>query len=94
MAFSISKSFATAASAGLMLGALTACGDKGAPDAKSPAGGGGNGDPAAAAAGAKACCKGHNECSGKGGCKVEGKNDCAGKNTCKGQGGCNAHCPK
>ena len=90
MAFNLSKTIAGAASAGLMLGALTGCGGN-QPDAKAP---GASGDPAAAAAGAKACCKGKNECAGKGGCAVEGKNDCAGKNQCKGQGGCNAHCPK
>lgn len=39
------------------------------------------------------CCKGLNECSGKGGCAVAGKHDCQGLNECKGQGGCNAHCP-
>ena len=56
MAFSITKTIASAASAGLMLGALSACGNGGqAPDAKSPAGGGG--DPAAAAAGAAAWAK-------------------------------------
>jgi hypothetical protein len=42
----------------------------------------------------KACCKGLNDCKGKGGCAVDGKHDCAGKNDCKGQGGCNMHCPK
>jgi hypothetical protein len=40
-----------------------------------------------------ACCKGMNECKGKGGCAVAGKNDCQAKNECKGQGGCNQHCP-
>lgn len=40
-----------------------------------------------------ACCKGMNECKGKGGCAVAGKHDCQGKNECKGQGGCNHHCP-
>jgi hypothetical protein len=86
MALNLGKTLATAATAGLMLGA-TACGGN-SPDAANP------GDPAGAAAGAKACCKGQNECAQKGGCKVEGKNDCAGKNECKNQGGCNAHCPK
>lgn len=42
----------------------------------------------------KECCKGMNDCKGKGGCAVEGKNDCKGQNECKGQGGCNGHCPK
>jgi hypothetical protein len=44
--------------------------------------------------GAKACCKGLNDCKGKGGCAVDGKHDCAGQNDCKGKGGCNMHCPK
>ncbi|HVU02030.1 MAG TPA: hypothetical protein VHE30_09770 [Polyangiaceae bacterium] len=42
----------------------------------------------------KACCKGLNDCKGKGGCSVAGKHECAGKNECKGQGGCNMHCPQ
>jgi hypothetical protein len=51
--------------------------------------------PAAATASSdKACCKGLNECKGKGGCAAPGKNECAGKNECKGKGGCNMHCPK
>jgi hypothetical protein len=53
--------------------------------------------PAGSAAGPhkgdKACCKGKNDCKGKGGCSVAGKHDCAGKNDCKGQGGCDMHCP-
>ena len=37
----------------------------------------------------KQCCKGKNECSGKGGCKADdGSHDCAGKNECSGKGGC------
>jgi hypothetical protein len=52
--------------------------------------------PASAASGShkgdKACCKGLNDCKGKGGCAVAGKHDCAGKNDCKGQGGCNMRC--
>ena len=82
MAFNLSKTLAGAASAGLMLGALSACAG-GAAETKDPA-----------TAGDKACCKGKNECAGKGSCAVEGKNACAGKNTCRGQGGCNAHCPQ
>ena len=35
----------------------------------------------------KHICKGHNSCTGKGGCK-SGDNGCAGKNSCKGKGGC------
>jgi hypothetical protein len=40
------------------------------------------------------CCKGMNECKGKGGCAVHAQNDCAGKNECKGKGGCKAFCPR
>jgi hypothetical protein len=88
MMINLSKTIASAASAGLMLGALSGCGGSTEP-AESPAAGTGE-----AAAEAKACCKGMNECSGKGACAVEGKNTCAGQNECKGQGGCNGHCPK
>ena len=48
----------------------------------------------AATAEGKECCKGMNECKGKGGCAVEGKHECKANNECKGQGGCNGHCPK
>jgi hypothetical protein len=34
-------------------------------------------------------CKGMNECSGQGGCGVEGQNECRGQNPCAGKGGCN-----
>lgn len=84
MKISLGKSMAAVASAGLLLGTLTGC-EKEGPGAESPA---------EAAAEGKECCKGMNECKGKGGCGVEGAHDCAGKNECKGQGGCNAHCPK
>lgn len=80
----LGTAFATAASAGLLLGSIVACGGA-APSADAP-------DPAAAA-GAKECCKGMNACEGKGSCKTDA-NECAGKNACKGKGGCNAHCPK
>ena len=33
------------------------------------------------------CCKGRNECKGKGGCKTS-LNECKGLNDCKGKGGC------
>src|SRR5678809_679261 len=90
MAFNLGKTIATAAAAGLMLGAV-AC-DKQQKGASAPAAGGGK--PAGAAAEGKACCKGKNECKGKGSCAVEGKWACAGNNDCKGHGGCNGHCPK
>lgn len=48
---------------------------------------------AADAAEAKDCCKGINECKGKGGCKTAA-NECKGMNECKGKGGCNGHCPE
>jgi hypothetical protein len=106
MAFSISKSIMSAASAGLMVGALAACGGSTPPPeapaadaAAAPAGDAAaapaadGAAPAAAAAGAKECCKGKNECKGKGSCKTDA-NACSGKNECKGKGGCNGHCPK
>jgi hypothetical protein len=97
MPVNFSKMIASAASTGLMLGALAGCDDTGrqGKGAKSPSGSrassGGSKD--GEAAGAKACCKGMNECRGKGGCAGDG-HDCAGKNECKGKGSCNAHCPK
>jgi hypothetical protein len=88
MAFNFSKSFAQAASAGIVLGAMSsACGGS-TPPAASPSAA----DPAATA-GAKECCKGKNECKGKGQCKTDA-NACAGLNDCKGKGGCNGACPK
>jgi hypothetical protein len=99
MAFSLSKSILAAASAGLMVGALAACGGSTppaeAPTAEAPAADGAAmaDAPAADAASAKECCKGHNECKGKGACKTD-TNGCAGQNECKGKGGCNGHCPK
>ncbi len=50
-------------------------------------------DPSATS-GAKACCKGLNECKTKGDCRVAGKQDCKGMNECRGQGGCNKRCKK
>jgi hypothetical protein len=89
MALNFSKAVAAAASTGLIIGSLAAC-DKNRQGASAPSGGG----EQTAAAGEKACCKGQNECKGKGGCAVEGKHGCAGSNECKGKGGCNGHCPK
>jgi len=105
MAFKLGKSILAAASTGLMLGAVAACGGS-APPVEAPAGDAPAADAPAAAAPAeaapadmaaaaegKACCKAMNECKGKGGCKTN-TNDCAGKNECKGKGGCKANCPK
>lgn len=81
----ITKSLVATAVSGMVLGALTVgCGSSNAaaPGAKMPD----------APSQAKACCKGMNECKGKGGCKANGS--CAGKNECKGKGGCNGNCPK
>jgi len=85
----LSKSIAQAASAGLMLGALTAACAGSTPPAESPAA---NAEPEATAAGAKECCKGKNGCKAQGGCKTD-SNACAGLNECKLKGGCNGHCP-
>lgn len=101
MESSLSRSLLSAAKAGIMLGALTACsgnpeGAKSAADEAPPKATGGQDSDAVAdrhAADAKACCKAMNECRGKGGCKTDA-NECAGKNACKGQGGCNGHCPQ
>jgi hypothetical protein len=87
-----SRSVALAIGAGLTLAAQS-CKNSGA-----PAGSTESTSAAVAASGSakgdKACCKGLNDCKGKGGCAVPGKHECAGKNDCKGQGGCNMHCPK
>jgi hypothetical protein len=89
----VGKSVAAAAAAGLM---GVACGGSTAEpagaqsEAAAPATASSGG---AAPAGDKACCKGLNECAGKGGCATA-TNSCAGKNTCKAKGGCNMHCPK
>ena len=86
-----SKAIAQAASAGLMLGAMSAgCGGTNSP-AEAPTSA--MATPDTAAAGAKECCKGKNECKGQGSCKTE-TNACAGMNECKAKGGCNGHCPK
>ncbi len=87
MALNLSRTIATAAWAGLMLGATGCANNK---PAMSPNAGV---KPAAAVAEAKACCKGKNPCKGYGGCRTE-NNACAGQNDCKGLGGCNHHCPK
>lgn len=89
MTFNLSKTIAQAASAGLLLGAISACGGSTTPAATPNAGA----EPETASAGAKECCKGKNECKGQGSCKTA-TNDCAGQNECKGKGGCNGHCPK
>ncbi|HEX3773517.1 MAG TPA: hypothetical protein VHV51_03580 [Polyangiaceae bacterium] len=90
MALNFSKSIAQAASAGIMLGAITsACGGSSTP----PAASANTADPATEQASAKECCKAKNDCKGKGGCKTD-TNACAGQNDCKGKGGCNGHCPK
>ena len=85
------RSIVLAAAAGLALGAGACKGSSSTPTAQASA------ELVAspsAPKGDKACCKGLNDCKGKGGCAVDGKHDCAGKNDCKGQGGCNMHCPK
>ncbi len=44
---------------------------------------------AAGTAAPRACCKGMNECRGKGNCKTA-QNQCKGKNDCRALGGCKA----
>ena len=79
------KSVAAAAAAGLM--SMACAGSAQPPEAP-------DGAAADEAAGNEMadCCKGMNECEGKGGCKT-GDNECKGMNECKGKGGCNDHCP-
>jgi hypothetical protein len=108
MALKLGKSILAAASTGLMLGAVAACGGSAppveapaaeapaapeAPTAEAPVGDAAEATPAAAEG--KACCKTLNECKGQGGCKTD-TNTCAGQNSCKGKGGCKAraNCPK
>jgi hypothetical protein len=91
MGSGFSKLIASAASAGLLLGAVAACDSskQGGKGAKSPSAAQGK----KTAKADKDCCKGLNECRGKGNCKTSG-HACAGMNECRGKGGCNAHCPK
>lgn len=89
MAIQMGKALAFTAVGGLVAGIAGCAGEQ----AKTDAPAGGTAEPAATPAGAKACCKGQNECEAKGRCAVEGKNGCAGQNKCKGQGGCNKGCP-
>lgn len=91
MALLDTRAFALSAAAGLAVAA--ACKDR-APPGGEPGGASAAVSAGLLAAADKACCMGLNECKGKGGCAVPGKNDCAGKNECKGKGGCNMHCPK
>jgi hypothetical protein len=108
MKITMMETIFTAAKAGLLAGAFTACGGT-APPAESPEGEMQPMPEEAAAAEAdstempaaegqeptaegKDCCKGMNECKGKGGCRA-GEHSCKGQNECKGQGGCNSHCP-
>jgi hypothetical protein len=90
----LAKTIALSAAGGMVFG-LVGCGG-GAKAADQPTG---ESTAAAAAAdtamaatdtAAKHCCKGQNDCSGKGNCKVEGVNECKGQNKCKGKGGCHA----
>jgi hypothetical protein len=86
------KAVATAAAAGLM---GVACGGSTAEPTAPEAAPSDTATGAAgtASSGEKACCKGLNECSGKGGCATA-THTCAGKNSCRGKGGCNMHCPQ
>jgi hypothetical protein len=110
MAFKFGKSMLARASTGLMLGAVAACGGSAppveapaepaaeapaAPEAPATAAPAADATATPAAAEGKACCKGMNECAGKGGCKTD-TNMCAGQNQCRAKGGCKtrANCPK
>ena len=96
----VRKSLANVAFGGI-LAAVSGCGGAAKP-AEAPATPNGA-EPAAtpaahpsegAATAEKDCCKGKNECKGKGGCHTD-KNSCKGKNECKAKGGCkSADCSK
>jgi hypothetical protein len=93
MAIQMGKALAFTAVGGLFAG-LVGCGggtpEPAAGGTTDPAAGGATTPPAGDATtttAAKGCCKGTNECKGKGGCKTDA-NDCKGKNECKGKGGC------
>jgi hypothetical protein len=87
----LAKSLAFSAVGGLVVGAMGCASDgKKAEEPSADSSAAPAADTAAAAAdasGAKACCKGLNECKGKGGCKTA-DHECAGKNDCGKKGGC------
>ncbi len=86
----LAKSLAFSAVGGLVVGAM-GCASDGKkvdePSADSSAMPADSAMPAAGESGAKACCKGMNECSKKGGCKTA-DHACAGQNECSKKGGC------
>jgi hypothetical protein len=73
-----STTLALLAATGLVSAPLSSCSKKDAPGGDSQKDAGKS---------EKDCCKGKNECKGKGGCKT-GSHSCSGKNECKGKGGC------
>jgi hypothetical protein len=89
MGMDLGKSLALTAATGLVAGLYACAGSQEQP--KDPAATSGDAPPAGSAE-AKApnaeCCKGKNECEGKGNCAVPGSHSCAGQNKCKGKGGC------
>jgi hypothetical protein len=78
----ISKTLATAAMGGMLLGSaalMTGChNDKDKDNA---------GMSTESTTGAQHACKGQNACKGQGSCKTS-EHACKGQNACKGQGGC------
>ena len=81
-----------------LLGMLAGCGEEEAAETPATEEASAEEAPADAEAGAEEgeqpaaagehACAGMNECTGQGGCHVEGANSCAGMNDCKGKGGC------
>ena len=79
------KSLLAAATAGLMAGALSACGGT-TPEAESPTASPSESEPSKGAT--------HDHSASPAESAAEGKSCCKGLNECKGKGGCNAHCPQ
>jgi hypothetical protein len=87
---------ASAAIAGLALGACNRAGRTEQSNAESTGAVAATPNTAATTASSadKNCCMGKNDCKGKGGCAVPESHSCAGQNECRGKGGCSMHCPK
>jgi hypothetical protein len=78
IAKNVTKTLATAALGGMLVGSVGFVSGGCAKD---------QGSQSSGVAGDKHACKGQNACKGQGGCKSE-KSACKGQNACKGQGGC------
>jgi hypothetical protein len=89
----LGRTMALAAASGLLAG-LAACGSAPVPPLAPKPAADAHGPTDADATpdllnGDKECCRGKNECKGRGNCRTD-QSACAGQNACKGQGGCKA----